>query len=93
MSIRHRLSRIEHALSVKHSPEVKVTSADLDHLTDDELDRLEHIVMQVGEITKDTSVPIISPSGDDVRASISWIVQHEAEYLAAVRSLVDEGSL
>lgn len=93
MSIRNRLSRIEHALSVKHSPEVAVMSADLDHLTDNELNRLELIIMEVGEITKDTSVPIFAPCGDDVRASISWIVQHEAEYLAAVRSLVDEGRL
>lgn len=91
MRIRNRISRIELALSVRRSPEVAVTSADLDHLTDDELDHLERIVAQVDEITKDTSVPIFSPCGDDVRASISWMVDNEAEYLAAVRSLVDEG--
>lgn len=93
MSIRARLSRIENALSVKQSPELRVVSDDLDHLTDEELDRLERIVMQVGEITRDTSVPIFAPCENDVRASISWIIHHEAEYLAAVRSLVEEGSL
>lgn len=93
MSIRARLSRIEQALSENSAIEMKVTSDDLNHLTDAELDRLEHIVAHVGKITNGESVVFLGPHSDDVRSEISWMIENEAEYLAAVQSFIDGGCL
>jgi len=94
MNIRARLSRIESAITRNGAMKMRVTSDDLQHLTDDELDHLESIVVRVGKITGDDEMPVPDEYvGDDIRAFITYLLAHGDEYLAAVQSLVDKGRI
>lgn len=86
MSIRDRLSKIEKALSSSDSSETKITSDDLDHLSDDELDQLESIVAKAQEIVGEGIFPLCVPDDEGgVPGALSWIIANDAEYFAAVR--------
>lgn len=89
MSIRARLSRVEGALSGRRqSTEADahaILVAQLDGLTDEELDRLEAIHLRSVELAG-CSPLIPEECGLDLRAFIAFVDKRPDEYYAAVAS-------
>lgn len=90
MSIRARLTRIENAVTRNGTITMQVTSSDFAHLTDEELARLDSILVRIGKIIEDDGMPVPDECSGDGRAFIAYLLEHEVEYLATLRSLVDE---
>lgn len=92
-AIRSRIERLEIALgNVENATSRESTEKfrrQLDDLTDDELDRLEAIVLLSMQIVGDEAVPVPSEL-EHIRDLVRLVEDNEAAYFAALRQHVAE---
>ena len=88
--IRSRIEKIEQALGSAADRDAEAINArfiaQLDEITDAELDRLEAIMLRIIEITEDKDECLAIPAGcEHLRDLIAFVDANEEEYFAAVR--------